>query len=289
MEIKKAIIPVAGLGTRFLPLSKVLPKEFWPLVEKPMIQYAIEEAKKSGISEIIFVVPRKRNWIFKYFKRESKLEKILKEKGRNHILEEIAKLEEISRGIKFSFVRQKKPLGDGQATSLAEKIVGDEACVVLYPDDIIESKIPCTLQLIEAFKIYQKPIVAISRRPKKVLPFYGVVSGKKIAKRIYKIEKIVEKPSIEKAPSNLAIIGRRIITKEVFQYLKKAKPKRGEISLTETLAEMVKKKKEILGLEIEGKWLECGNKLSYLKSNLYLCLKSKRFGPELRKFLGKIL
>jgi UTP--glucose-1-phosphate uridylyltransferase len=289
MEIKKAIILAAGLGTRFLPLSKVLPKEFWPLVEKPMIQYAIEEAKKSGISEIIFVVPQKRNWIFKYFKKEPKLKKILKEKKKNQILAEIEELEKISEGMKFSFVYQKKPLGDGQAILLTEKFLKEKACAILYPDDIVESKIPCTLQLIEAFKKYRGPIDAISRIEKEKIPFYGIVAGEKIAPRIYKLKKIAQKPPIKKAPSNLAIIGRRIITEEVFYYLKKTKPFKGEIDLTTTLAEMVKKKKNVYGLEIEGKWLECGNKLSYLKSNLYLSLKSEKFGPELKKFLRKIL
>lgn len=291
-SIKKAIIPIAGLGTRFLPLSKVVPKELWPLVDKPMIQYTLEEAKGSGVSEIIFIIAPEKKIILDYFKKSLKIEKILRKKGANHYLTEMRDLEETYRGIKFFYLYQKKPLGDGHAVLLAKNLIGQEPCFVLYPDDIVVSKNPCLKKLIEIFEKYQKPVTALYSLPKKRLQSYGVVKGRRIANRILKIEKIIEKPSKDEISSlsNLAIVGKRIITPEVFDYLEKAKPssRRGEIGLTETLTEMLKDRKEIYGYEIEGKWLECGNKLAYLKSNLELSLKHPQFGKELKRHLKEI-
>lgn len=285
-EIKKAIIPIAGLGTRFLPLSKVVPKELWPLVDKPMIQYVIEEARVSGINQIIFVLNPETKDILDYFKKSPRIEKILKERKKDHLLAELKNLEEICRDISFSYVIQRKPLGDGHAILQAKNLIGEEPFFVLYPDDIVESKIPCLLQLIQIFKTSQKPVMALSRLPKERLPSYGVVAGEKITTRLYKIKKIIEKPSIEEAPSDLVIVGKRILTPEVFSYLQKAKPqKRGEIGLTETLAEMIKDGKIIYGYEIEGKWLECGDKIGWLCSHLYLSLKHPQFGEKLKKYL----
>ncbi|PIP24787.1 MAG: UTP--glucose-1-phosphate uridylyltransferase [Candidatus Nealsonbacteria bacterium CG23_combo_of_CG06-09_8_20_14_all_36_12] len=293
VDIKKAIIPVAGLGTRFLPLSKVVPKELWPVVDKPMVQYTIEEAKASGINQIIFVITPETKAVLNYFKKSPKIEKILKEKKKDHLLTEIKNLEELCKDLSFSYVFQKKPLGDGQAVLAAKDLVGKEPCLVLYPDDIVESKVPSTLQLIKIFKTAQKPVMALYRLPKEKLPLYGVVAGEKITSRLYKIKKIIEKPSIEEAPSDLVIVGKRILTEEVFDYLKKAKPlerggKRGEICLSSTFAEMVKDGKIVYGYEIEGKWLECGNKLGWLESNLYLSLKHPQFGDKLKKFLKEL-
>lgn len=286
MEIKKAIVPIAGLATRFLPLSKVLPKELWPVVDKPMIEYTIEELKKSKIFDIIFVISPEKKIVLNYFKEDKKLKKILKERKKKNELLEIKRLEKLCQGMNFSFVFQKKPLGDGHAVLQAEKKLKDEPCLVLYPDDIVFSKIPCAKTLISIFKKYQKPIMAVSEIEKKKIPFYGMIGGKKIEKRIYKVEKILEKPQIKQAPSNLAIIGKRIITPEVFYYLKKAKfGQRKEIGLTETLADMVKDRKEVFAYEIKGKWLECGNKILWLKSNLYFSLKNPLFKKDLKKFI----
>jgi len=288
-SIKKAIIPIAGLGTRFLPLSKVVPKELWPVVDKPMIQYTIEEAKNSGIKQIIFVITPETKAVLNYFKKSPKIEKILKERKKDHLLEEIKDLEDLCKDISFSYVFQKKPLGDGHAVLQAKNLIGKEPCFVLYPDDIVESKTPCVLQLIQVFKTAQKPVIALYRLPKEKLSLYGIVGGEKITSRLYKIKKIVEKPSIEEAPSNLTIVGKRIITEEVFDYLKKAKQsEKGEIYLTEVIAEMVKDGKIVYGYEFEGKWLECGNKLGWLESHLYLSLKHPQFGDKLKKILKEI-
>jgi len=289
MEVKKAIIPIAGLGTRFLPLSKVVPKEFWPLVDKPVIQYIVEEAIASGIEEIIFVINPGKKIAYDYFKKKLKSEKASLSKYKNHFLNQLEKLENLSKKIFFSTVVQREPLGDGDALLKAKKIVKKEPCAALWADDVVESKIPCLLQLIKVFKKYKKPVIALYRVPKSSFQFYGMVGVKKVGNRTYRIAKIIEKPQVLESPSNLAIVGKSIITDEVFNYLKKVKfSERGEIGLTETFAEMVKAGSEVYGYEFEGKWLECGNKLAYLKSNLYLSLKHPQFGKELRKYLKTI-
>ena len=286
MEVKKAIIPIAGLGTRFLPLSKVVPKEFWPLVDKPVLQYIVEEAIASGIEEIIFVINPGKKIAYDYFKKKLKSEKASLSKYKNHFLNQLEKLENLSKKIFFSTVVQREPLGDGDALLKAKKIVKKEPCAALWADDVVESKIPCLLQLIKVFKKYKKPVIALYRVPKSSFQFYGMVGVKKVGNRTYRIAKIIEKPQVLESPSNLAIVGKSIITDEVFNYLKKVKfSERGEIGLTETFAEMVKAGSEVYGYEFEGKWLECGNKLAYLKSNLYLSLKHPQFGKELKKYL----
>jgi len=291
MEIKKAIIPIAGLATRFLPLSKVVPKELWPLVDAPMVQYIVAEAKKSGIQEIIFVLNPEKRKILDYFKPSPGTEKILKERKKESILAEVKNLEELFKDISFSYVLQKKPLGDGHAILQAAKMAGSEPVACMFGDDVIEAKTPGILQLADIFKTCQKPVVALYRLPKEKVPYYGIVGVEKIAHRLYKIKKIIEKPSLETAPSDLAIIGRYILTPEVFNYLKRAKPsKKGEIILAEVLNnQMLKDGKVIYGYEVEGEWLECGDKLRWLKSHLYLSLKHPRFGLELKEYLKKIL
>lgn len=286
-QVKKAIVLIAGLGTRFLPLSKVLPKELWPLVDKPVIQYIVEEAVSSGIKEIIFVVGPGNKKTLDYFnKRIPEIEEVLKIRKKNHLLREIKNLEKISQKISFSSVVQRKPLGASQAVLLAKKLIKNEPCAVLYSDDVVESKIPCLFQLIKVFEKYQKPVVALYQIPKEKFHLYGIVEAEKIDKNLYKIKRIVEKPSIKEAPSDLAVVGKYIITPEVFEHLKKASfDLKKDLSLSQSLGEMAEAGKEIYGYQFEGKWLECGNKLAYLKSNLYLSLKHPQFKKELRKFL----
>lgn len=289
-EIKKAIFPLAGLGTRFLPLSKVVSKEFLPLVDKPMVHYLIEEALAAGIKKIIFVISSSKKEISEYLKRTPKLEKVLKERRKENLLGELEKIQELSKKISFSFVIQKEPLGDGHAILLAKNMVNKEPTAIFFSDDIVDSKIPCLSQLKQAFKTSQAPILALKKVPPERLPFYGVVGVEKIANRIYKIKEIIEKPPEGTAPSDLAIVGRYIITPEVFDYLKKISPtKNKEIYLSQALVKMIKDGKIIYGYEIEGEWLECGNKLGWLKSHLYLSLKHPEFGPALKKYLKEII
>jgi len=287
-QIKKAIIPIAGLGTRFLPLTKVLPKELWPLVDKPVIQYIVEEARASGIEEIIFVIRPDKKEVEKYFKKYinkiPELEEVLKMRKKNHLLKELKNLEKITKKISFSYVPQKESLGASHAVFQARNLVKKESCAVMWVDDVVESKVPCLLQLIKVFQKYKKPVIALYRIPKESFQFYGMVEVEKITKRLYKIKKVVEKPQIKEAPSDLAVVGKFIITPEIFDYLKKTPfSLQTDIALDEILSAIAKEGKEIYGYEFEGKWLECGNKLAYLKSNLYLSLTHPQFGSELKK------
>lgn len=286
MEIKKAIIPVAGLGTRFLPLSKAIPKELWPLADKPLIHYIISEAKGSGIEEIIFVLSPENKKILDYLKPSPTVEKLLKERKKEEILNELKSFEELLSGISFNYVIQKKPLGDGHAILQAEKLVKDEPVVCLFSDDIVESSKPAPLQLIDVFKTCQKPVLSLYSLSEEKLSAYGIVGVEKIANRLFKIRKITEKPKPGEAPSNLCIVGKYVLTPDVFSYLKKAKPSaKGEIILAEVLGKMLEDGKTIYGYEFEGRWFECGSKSAWLKSNLYFSLNHPKFGPELRKFL----
>lgn len=294
--VNKALIPVAGLGTRFLPLSKEIPKEMWPLIDKPVLQYIVEEAIKSGIKEIIFVSRPEKKTIWNYFtKVDSELKKILKERKKEELLKEIEDLEKVFKEVSFSKlasfsqVYQKKLLGDGHAVFQAKKKVKKESVAVLFGDDVIEAETPAIAQMVDIFKKYKKPIIALYQVEKEKIPSYGIVSGVEIENKVYKIERIVEKPKLEEAPSNLAIVGRYILTPEVFEYLEKTKPgKTGEIHLSETFQKMINDKKEILGYQLEGKWLECGNKLNYLKSLFYLSSKHPKFGKEIKDFITRL-
>jgi len=263
IKIKKAIIPIAGLGTRFLPLTKTLPKELFPLVDKPTIQYVIEEARASGIKKMIFVTRPGKEMNLAYFKSQLK-----------------------SKNISFFQVPQKQALGDGHAVLQAKKIVGQDPCLVLFGDDVVDSKTPCSQQLIKVFNKYRKPVIALHKLPKEKLSSYGIVKVKKVGPRLYKIKGIEEKPAANKAPSDLAIVGKYVIDSDVFNFLENTPSKaKGEIRLAGAFNEMLKKGMTIYGYEFEGKWLECGNKLAYLKSNLYLSLKHPQFKKELKQFL----
>ncbi len=285
MEVKKAIIPIAGLGTRFLPLSKVLPKDFWPLVDKPILQYIVEEAIASGIKEIIFVNQPRRKSILNYFRVDKNLIKLLEQRGKRNLAKELKDSEKLFKSISFKQVFQRKPLGDGHALLQGKNLIKNEPFATAWADDVIESKTPCLSQLIKSFNKYKRPVIALARVPKESFPLYGMVAGEKIGKRIYRIKKIVEKPSIEESPSDLACIGRYVLTPKVFDFLAKAKPnQKGEIILNEVFSEKMEEE-EILGLEINGKWLECGNKLAYLKSNTYLISKHLKYGKKVKKFL----
>ena len=191
----------------------------------------------------------------------------------------------MGEGITFSYVPD-KPLGDGHAVLQARKLIGEEPCFVIYPDDIIEAKVPCSTQLVQVFRTSERPVLGLFELPKEKISSYGVVAPEKIASRLYKIKSIVEKPQKDMAPSNLAITGRAIITPDVFDYLKKAKPnKKGEISLTETFGEMVKNGKIIYGYVCEGRWWECGNKEDWMKSFVYAAANHPQFGKEVKKFI----
>jgi UTP--glucose-1-phosphate uridylyltransferase len=290
-KVEKVILPIAGLATRFLPLSKGVPKEIWPLVDKPVLVYILEEILKSSFKEIILVLSPQKKQFWDYLSKENlNLKKILKERGKKELLKELEEFEKSFKKINFKEVFQKKPLGDGDAILKAKNQIKNEPFAVAFGDDVIESKRPALLQMVNVFKKYQKPVLGLFRVEKKKVTSYGIVKVEKLKERIYRIKEIVEKPKIKQAPSNLAIVGRYILTPEIFDYLRKIKKdEKKEIILAEALQLMLKENKEILGYCIEGKWLECGNKIEYLKSNLYLTLKKSPYKKELRKFARKIL
>jgi len=269
--VKKAVIPIAGLGTRFLPLSKTIPKEFLPLDSKPVIHYIVEEALEAGVKEFVFVIsPEKKevfkNYILKYFQGEKKeLTKILKERSKKEALEALKGIPKI----KFHSILQKKQKGDGDAILKAEKFLKNEPFLVLFGDDLSFGKESFPWQLVNAFKKNRKPILCLYKMKRKLLSSYGAPKVKKINERIYKILDIVEKPK-ENPPSNFALVGNYVLTPEIFPFLKKTSLQNGELILANTLKKMIQEKKEILGLEVEGKWLECGSLEKWMKSFLFL-------------------
>lgn len=288
-DIKKIIIPLAGLGTRFLPLSLAISKEFFPLADKPIIQYIVDEAKKSGIREIIFVISPKQKIILNYFKEHSELEKLLEKRKKTKPLEELKEFHSFFEGIKFSFVVQKNPSGDGHAILQALKMAENEPVAVSFGDDVVDSSEPAILQLMNIFKTCNAPVIALKSMPKEMIPSYGNVAVEKIASNLYKIKKIIEKPNALQIQSNLVIVGKYILTPEVFDFLKKAKPtEKGEVILGEVFEKMLSDGFPIYGYEIKGQWLECGDKLKWLKSFIYMSLHHPIFGKELKDFIKSI-
>ncbi len=269
-EVKKAIIPIAGLGTRFLPLSKVIPKEFFPLGTKPVVQYVVEEALRAGAKEIIFVVsPKKKDifekYILKYFQHEQELQDILKRRRKKEALEALNCIPKI----KYSYIIQTEPRGDGDAILRAEKLVGKEPFLVLFGDDVSFGKEGMPSQLVMAFKKTAKPMLCLYKMPEEKLSAYGVAKVKRVKGRLYQIKDLVEKPK-ENPPSHFALVGNYVLTPEIFSYLKKTKPKNEEIILANALKEMIEDGKGVMGLWVKGKWLECGDKEKWVKSFIFI-------------------
>lgn len=285
MKIRKAVIPVAGMGTRFLPATKAQPKEMLTLVDKPIIQYIVEEAVAAGIEEIIFVTSLGKRAIEDHFDRNFELEYRLRKKGKKKELSEILDITDMA---KFVYVRQRSPRGDGDAILSAREIVGDEPCAVFYGDDIVESKKPAIAQLMEVYDRYQDPVAGVSRVPKNIVSRYGVIDGKKVGERVYEVSAFVEKPDIGKAPSTLAHVGREIITPEIFDILARLKPdKSGEIRLAGAYAEFLKRR-PIYACEFDGIWHDCGAKLGFLKAQISYGLNHPEIGADFRAYLRNI-
>ncbi len=278
-------MPVAGFGTRFLPATKAQPKEMLPIVDKPIIQYLVEEAVAAGIEEIIFVTGRGKRAIEDHFDYSFELEQTLVEKNKLDRLKEIYKLPTLA---KFAFVRQPKPLGDGDAILKARHLIGDEPCAVLFGDDIVDFEKPCIGQLMEVFEKYGDPVMALEKIPKEEVCKFGVVQPNKISERTYEIKDLVEKPEIEKAPSNLTIVGKYIITPDVFDELEKVKPgKDGEIRLADALKSLISRK-AVYGYEFEGRRYDCGSKLGFLEATVEFALKHGELNGRFRDYLKSL-
>ena len=260
MSIKKAVFPAAGFGTRFLPATKAIPKEMLPLVDKPLIQYTVEEAKASGIEEVIFITGMGKSAIEDHFDTSVELELLLKEKGKSDILKEIEELSDLH----FAYTRQKKPLGLGHAVHCAKLLVNDEPFAVLLGDDIIDSKVPALKQMMDVFSKYKGSIIAVQRVPDDQTHLYGVIDGEEVEKGVYKVRDLVEKPK-ENPPSNLAIIGRYILMPEIFGCIERTKRgSGGEIQLTDAIRELLAEQ-EVFAYEFEGDRYDAGDKLGFLK------------------------
>ena len=284
MKIKKAVFPAAGFGTRFLPATKAIPKEMLPLVDKPLIQYAVEEAKASGLSEIIIVTGMGKTAIEDHFDTSFELEMLLRERDKTELLRMI---ENVSDMVHFAYTRQKKPLGLGHAIGITKNLINNEPFAVFLSDDIIDSKTPAMKQMVEVFKRYGTSILAVQKVPKSQAHLYGIIKGKKVAPGVYKVLDLVEKPK-SNPPSDLAIIGRYILTPGIFNALEETKPgKGGEIQLTDALKILIRTQ-DVFAFEFEGTRYDAGDKLGFLKANVSFALKRPDLKADLRKFLRDI-
>lgn len=288
MKIRKAIIPVAGMGTRFLPASKAQPKEMLPVVDKPVIQYIVEEAVDSGIEEIIFVTSHGKRAIEDHFDRNFELEYRLTQKKKEKELEEVSKIGKLA---KFAFVRQQKPLGDGHAILSALPFVDeDEPVAILFGDDIFHASTPGLKQMIQVYEKYQAPVIGLVEVPKKEVYKYGVVGGRAINKSTMEVEQFVEKPSVKEAPSNKIAVGHYIINGEIMKLLKTQKPgKGGEIRLADAFITYLKKQKVIYGKTMRGKRYDCGSKLGLIQASVDFGLRHPDIKKELRAYLKDVL
>ena len=279
--IRKAILPAGGLGTRFLPATKASPKEMLPIVDKPMIQYAVEEAQSCGIEDFIIITGKNKRAIEDHFDSAFKLEESLKRSGKKKLLEEINRL----NGLNFAYIRQREALGLGHAIHCAGPFVKDEPFAVLLSDDIIEPGTHLLRDMINLYREYKSPVLALERVPLSEVNKYGIVDGIKERENVYRINNLVEKPSPSEAPSDMAIIGRYILTSDIFESLEDVRPgKGGEIQLTDALYGLLKKR-QIYGYLFSGKRYDAGDKLGYLKATVDLALKNPELAGQFREYL----
>lgn len=285
MKVKKAIIPAAGLGTRFLPATKAQPKEMLPIVDKPTIQFIVEEAINSGIEEILIVTGRNKRAIEDHFDRSVELELELSNKGNDKLLKQV---QDISNLVDIHYVRQKEARGLGHAVYCARTFVGNEPFAVMLGDDVVDSAVPCLKQLIDVFDQYSGTVLGVQEVSPEDVNKYGIVAYDKMGDRLYKVKDLVEKPAIEKAPSNVAILGRYIITPEIFDILEGTEPgSGGEIQLTDAL-KALGKVREMYAYNFEGKRYDIGSKLGFLQATVEFALKREDLKDEFKKYLKTI-
>lgn len=294
-KIRKAIIPVGGLGTRFLPATKAQPKEMLPIVDKPIIQYIVEEAVASGIEHIIFVTAIGKRAIEDHFDRNFELEYRLEQKKKQKELAAVAKIGKLA---KFAFVRQSKPMGDGHAVLSALPFIEEhEPVAVLFGDDIVVGKPgdkpragkPALQELLEIYARYEDPVVALERVPRKDVSRFGVIGGTQVSAGVWEVETLIEKPSAREAPSNLAIIGKYILTPEVLKILTKIRPGRdGEVRIADALARFIKGRRSLYGVALTGTRYDCGNKLGFLMAQVELGLRHPEVSKQFRDYLKKL-
>ncbi len=284
-RIKKAVIPAAGLGTRFLPATKAQPKEMLPIVDKPTLQYIIEEAVESGIEEILIITGKNKKSIEDHFDKSVELELELEKKGKIELLQ---KVQEISNMISIYYIRQKEPNGLGDAIHCAKSFIGNEPFAVMLGDDIVDSETPCLKQLIDIYDEYRTTVLGVQKVNEQDVDKYGIISAKHIEDRVYKVRDLVEKPEIDEAPSNIAILGRYIITPEIFNILEKLPPgKGGEVQLTDAL-KILSKKEAMYAYVFRGKRYDVGDKLGFLEATVDFALKKPELRDDFMEYLNKV-
>ncbi|MEH7298974.1 UTP--glucose-1-phosphate uridylyltransferase GalU [Neobacillus drentensis] len=286
MKVRKAIIPAAGLGTRFLPATKAMPKEMLPIVDKPTIQYIVEEAVESGIEDIIIVTGKGKRAIEDHFDHSFELENNLLEKGKIELLNEVQKSSNL---VDIHYIRQKEPKGLGHAIWCARKFIGDEPFAVLLGDDIVAADKPCLKQLIEQYERYNASILGVQQVPDNEVSRYGIVGGRNIGERFYSVDSLVEKPKKEDAPSNLAILGRYILSPKIFDILCKQEPGAGgEIQLTDAIAAL-NHYEAVYAYDFEGTRYDVGEKMGFIQTTIEFALKNKELRNQLLDYLSSTL
>jgi UTP--glucose-1-phosphate uridylyltransferase len=288
VRIKKAVFPVAGLGTRFLPATKASPKEMLPVVDKPLIQYAVMEAISAGAEELIFITGRTKNAILDHFDKAYELETELEQRGKTELLEMVREI--LPPGVTCIYIRQAEALGLGHAVSCAWPAVGDQDFSVLLADDLIHS-VPnsCLQQMQRVYQQYGTSVIAVQRVPREEVSSYGIVEVESLGPGIGEIKRIVEKPRPEDAPSNLAVVGRYILTPRVFKLLESVpRGAGGEIQLTDAIAQLIQEQ-TVIAYEFEGTRYDCGSKLGYLKANVNFALDHPELGDEFKDYLTDLV
>ena len=281
-KIRKAVFPAAGLGTRFLPATKASPKEMLPLVDKPLIQYSVEEAVASGIESVLIITGRDKTAIENHFDMSFELELLLEQKGKKEVLDEVRAISDIAR---ISYTRQKQALGLGHAIYQAKDFVGDEPFAALLADDVVDAEKPALLQMIEVFEKYQSPVIATMQVEGDAISRFGVIDAEEVEPNVFKIRDMVEKPKFADAPSDLAIIGRYIFTPDIFSAIERTKPgSGGEIQITDAMR-LLLKERPFYAVKLEGTRYDAGDKLGFLMATVQYALKREDLGDDFREYL----
>lgn len=285
MKVRKAIIPAAGLGTRFLPATKAQPKEMLPIVDKPTIQYIIEEAVASGVEDIIIVTGRSKRSIEDHFDRSIELELELEKSGKEEYLEMVREIADMAN---IHYIRQKQPRGLGHAVLVAKQFIGNEPFAVLLGDDVVVAKQPCLGQMMEQFDKYQSSILGVQTVEKEAVSKYGIIAGDQVEDRVYRVADMVEKPKMEEAPSQVAVLGRYIITPEIFDYLEtQGAGCGGEIQLTDALKRLAKDQ-QVYAYDFKGHRYDVGSKMGFLQANIEFALRNEEVRKDMVEYLDRL-
>ncbi len=286
MKVKKAVVPVAGLGTRFLPATKAIPKEMLTIVDRPTIQYIVEEVVASGIKEVVLVTASGKSAIEDHFDYSFELETFLAQKGK---MDQLREVKHISQLIEVVSVRQKEPLGLGHAVKVTEPVVGKEPFVVVLGDDLVDAEVPCVYQMLDIFNRFSESVVAVQQVPHEEVHRYGIVEGEEVADGVWKVSRMIEKPLPSATRSNLAVIGRYVLRPEIYSCLDRTLPGvGGEIQLTDAL-DMLRKERSLYAYEFKGRRYDAGDKFGYLQATVNFALEHPELGARFRQYLKELI